>query len=79
MAHVLEVEQLKRRMANRPPQYLFIHPTWFEEEAAGIRQPKHPGETMAEFRERKARRRRACQIAVAVLLMVSLAVGLWML
>ena len=77
---------------NRPPQFLFAQPhytgrktvsgaeiverDWFVEEAAGVKEPAHPGETMGQYRERKAKRRRAFKYAALTLLAVALLVAM---
>ena len=44
---------------------------------AFLKSPEHPGETMAEFRERKAKRWRAIRQALWVLAGVALIVAMW--
>ena len=76
MGMVLKVEDLKRRNGNKPYR-LKIQPDWFLREAAGIHIPQYPGLTMAEFRERKAKRWRAVKVALLILTAIGLLVMAW--
>ena len=72
---VLRVEDLthhRRTVSGR----LIVEPDWFLREAAGVRSPRHAGETMGQYRERKAKRRRVLIQAGWVLLTVALLVAM---
>lgn len=69
------------RLANRPPQYLFLVPNSvqrdsFELVAGGKKEPRHAGYTAQEVYEQRIERINVWPIAVGVLLAVALVVGM---
>ena len=79
MGLVLRVDDLKKNQRHTVSGALIVEPDWFLREAAGVKRPEFPGLTMTEYRERKAKRRRAIKQAVLVLAAVGLVVAVWVL
>ena len=79
MGLVLRVDDLKKNQRQTVSGALIVEPDWFLREAAGVKRPECPGLTMAEYRTRKARRRRAIKQAAVVLAAVALIVAVFVL
>lgn len=78
--HVTRVAVGRKEERRTASGAVIAEPDWFLKEAAGVREPEHPGETMTEYRARKAQEMRvykAVAIGCAVLLAVAFALKSW--